>query len=60
MKVFEVILSDRRRVSVRAERYELRDGKYIFFPESSSAQQWFMEEKVIGIVVFSDDDDPVP
>jgi hypothetical protein len=55
MKTFEVVLSDRRRVSVRAERYEVRDGKYIFLPEDPACPQFFLKEKVIGVTVFADD-----
>ena len=56
MKTFQVLMRDRRRVLVKAERYEERDGRIIFLPEDPSGSQWFLAEKVDGIHVWSEDD----
>jgi hypothetical protein len=57
MKTFQVFLSDRRRVLVKAERHEERDGKIIFLPEDPSGPQFFDADKVVGIHIWSDDDE---
>jgi hypothetical protein len=57
MKKYEVLLNDRRRTLVTAEGYIRKEGKIIFLPEDLSGSQWFWEDKVSGVHVYSDDDD---